>query len=102
MPATYLQNPPTVPYADQDDDDGSVSNSSKPVDVVLRLNILNIDKIDTVHMMFAVTMEANFEWRDHRLKYKNLREGLGQNHLTEEVRNDEEKKTLSLGCALFD
>ena len=78
VPATYLQNPPTVPHSDSED-------SSKPVDVVLRLNILNIDKIDTVHMMFAVTMEANFEWRDHRLRYKNLREGLGQNHLTTEA-----------------
>lgn len=57
----------------------------QPVHVSLRINILNIDKIDTVNMMFALTMEVNVEWRDHRLKYKNLREGLGQNQLSSEV-----------------
>lgn len=56
----------------------------QPVHVSLRINILNIDKIDTVNMMFALTMEVNVEWRDHRLKYKNLREGLGQNQLSSE------------------
>ena len=85
VPATYLQNPPTVPDSGDDGPSAGISGGSKPVDVALRLNILNIDKIDTVHMMFAVTMEANFEWRDHRLRYKNLREGLGQNHLTTEA-----------------
>ena len=74
VPSTYLQNPPTDP-----------SLPSEPVTVSLRVNILNIDKIDTVNMMFALTMEVYFEWKDHRLKYKNLREGLGQNQLTPEV-----------------
>ena len=35
--------------------------------------------------MFALTMEVNLEWRDHRLMFKNLRKGLGQNQLTEYV-----------------
>ncbi len=74
VPSTYLQNPPTDP-----------KNPDQPVTVALRVNILNIDRIDTVNMMFALTMEVNFEWRDHRLKYKNLREGLGMNQLTEEA-----------------
>ena len=77
MPSTYLQNPPTDP-----------GKSSRPVDVNLRVNILNIDRIDTVNMMFALTMEVNVEWKDHRLKFKNLRAGLGQNQLTEEVCNE--------------
>ena len=75
IPSTYLQNPPT-----------DSSNPTEPVKVSLRVNILNIDRIDTVNMMFALTMEVNVEWRDHRLAYKNLRKGLGQNQLTNEVR----------------
>lgn len=78
VPTTYLHNPPTEPESVH----GQIS---KPVTVSLNVNILNIDKIDTVHMMFALTMEVSLEWRDHRLQYKNLREGLGQNQLTQEV-----------------
>ncbi len=53
--------------------------------VKLSINILNIDRIDTVHMMFALTMEYSLEWRDHRLRYKNLKEGLVQNRLNKNV-----------------
>lgn len=38
-----------------------------------------------MHMMFALTMEYSLEWRDHRLKYKNLKENLVQNQISTEV-----------------
>ena len=60
VPPTYLNTPPTDP-----------TNPDRPVSVTLGVNILNIDKIDTVNMMFAITMEVNLEWMDHRLRLKN-------------------------------
>lgn len=78
-----MRNPPTDPR-----------HPDRPVSVTLKVNIVNIDKIDTVNMMFALTMEVNFEWRDHRLKYRNLRPGMGQNHLTEAVKDDYSRHPL--------
>ena len=59
VPKTYLKNPPTTM--------GEVARGQhKPVTVQQRVNILNIDRIDTVNMMFALTMEVSFEWKDPR------------------------------------
>jgi hypothetical protein len=62
VPKTYLKNPPTTNRKDKKD--------NKPVIVTQRVNILNIDRIDTVNMMFALTMEVSFEWKDHRCEGK--------------------------------
>ena len=80
MPSTYLYHPPTVSSSG-----GRGGYPERPVAVRLTVNILNIDRIDTVHMMFALTMEFGLQWRDHRLKYKNLKEGLVQNQLPKKV-----------------
>ena len=65
VPDTYLQNPPTDP-----------ANPERPVTVSLSINIINIDKINTAQMMFALTMMVSLEWTDHRLKFNNLKKGL--------------------------
>ncbi len=78
VPSTYLWHPPTVSSSG-----GRGGYPERPVEVRLYVNILNIDRIDTVHMMFALTMEFHLQWRDHRLRYKNLKEGLVQNQLPE-------------------
>ena len=36
---------------------------------------MSIDKINTALMMFAVTMMVSYEWKDHRLKFNNLKKG---------------------------
>ena len=65
-----MQNPPTDP-----------ANPELPVTVSLSINIINIDKINTAQMMFALTMMVSLEWADHRLKFNNLKKGLGINSL---------------------
>ena len=59
VPKTYLKNPPTTREVAQ-------GQPHQPVIVQQRVNILNIDRIDTVNMMFALTMEVSFEWKDPR------------------------------------
>ena len=59
VPKTYLKNPPTTREVAQ-------GQPHQPVIVQQRVNILNIDRIDTVNMMFALTMEVSFEWQDPR------------------------------------
>ena len=54
-----MKNPPTLHR------DGA-DHEATPVIVHQKVNILNIDRIDTVNMMFALTMEVSFEWKDHR------------------------------------
>ncbi len=80
LPPTYLKHPPTVTTSE-----AKAGSPERPVEVKLHINIFNIDRIDTVHMMFALTMEYSLEWRDHRLKYKNLKENLVQNQISTEV-----------------
>lgn len=58
VPKTYLKNPPTTSEV--------AKGQHRPVIVQQRVNILNIDRIDTVNMMFALTMEVSFEWKDPR------------------------------------
>jgi len=60
----------------------------------LGVRILNIDRIDTVNMMFALTMEVDLSWRDARLSFKNLKEGLGQNKLNRRERRAIWKPTV--------
>ena len=59
VPKTYLKNPPTTREV-------KAEGQHRPVIVQQRVNILNIDRIDTVNMMFALTMEVSFEWKDPR------------------------------------
>ena len=61
VPKTYLKNPPTTNVRG-----GGGGVQQRPVIVKQRVNILNMDRIDTVNMMFALTMEVSFEWKDHR------------------------------------
>ena len=65
VPKTYLKNPPTT------NDRGGGGVQQQPVKVKQRVNILNMDRIDTVNMMFALTMEVSFEWKDHRYRVCN-------------------------------
>ena len=62
VPKTYLKNPPTTKEVKGE-------GQHQPVIVQQRVNILNIDRIDTVNMMFALTMEVSFEWKDPRLMF---------------------------------
>ncbi|CAB4058009.1 unnamed protein product [Lepeophtheirus salmonis] len=73
IPNNYLKKvPPT-----------NATHPESPLTVTLNANIMNVDRIDTIHMMFAVTMEMYLEWKDHRLSFKNLRSGSGQNQLSD-------------------
>lgn len=47
--------------------------------VVLNIDLLAFDEIDTVKMMFSVIMELNITWRDRRLDYLHLRDDPYQN-----------------------
>jgi len=62
--------------------------------VDLRVHVLNIDRIDTVNMMFALTMEVDLRWQDPRIRFKNLKKGLGQNKLNRKERKSIWKPTV--------
>ena len=55
------------------------ANAPRPEDkkhvfqIETKIIIVKIDSIDTVNMILTVTMEINFEWRDNRLEFSNLR-----------------------------
>ena len=43
-----------------------------PLDITTKIDIQNIDSIDTVNMLLDVTMEVTFEWYDKVLMFSNL------------------------------
>ena len=47
-------------------------NDGHPLDITTKIDIQNIDSIDTVNMLLDVTMEVTFEWYDKVLMFSNL------------------------------
>ena len=43
-----------------------------PNDILVQVNVLHVDIIDTVSMMVGLTVEFTLKWRDYKLNYENL------------------------------
>ena len=45
---------------------------SNPVNLTTQVTILNVDKIDALHMQIGLTFEALIKWHDDRLSFENI------------------------------
>ena len=61
-----------IPYSYNAEKAPSSLAKGYPLDIDTKIDIENIDSIDTVNMVFSLTMKLNFQWYDKVLMFSNL------------------------------
>ena len=55
-------------------------DEERPNEIHTKVNVINIDIIDTVSMVVGLTIELILKWRDHKIDFENLLYQHSQNY----------------------